>query len=99
MHDIRLIRTDPDWFDKAMARRGLPPQSPAILQRDAQRRSLQTELQSKQTHRNAQSRLIGEGKRKGLDTSYAEKGVVQLRDEIESMERDVGLLDKQIFDI
>ena len=99
MHDIRLIRTDPDWFDKAMARRGLPPQSPAILQRDAQRRSLQTELQSKQTHRNAQSRLIGEGKRKGLDTSDAEKGVVQLRDEIESMERDVGLLDKQIFDI
>ncbi len=31
MHDIRLIRADPEGFDAALARRGLPPAAEAIL--------------------------------------------------------------------
>ena len=34
MHDIRLIRDDPAAFDKGLTRRGLQPQSDALLVRD-----------------------------------------------------------------
>ncbi|MDU8946076.1 serine--tRNA ligase [Ovoidimarina sediminis] len=38
MHDIRAIRDTPDAFDRALARRGLAPQSASILAVDANRR-------------------------------------------------------------
>ncbi len=40
MHDIKAIRQDPAAFDKAMARRKLPAQSPALLKLDEERRSV-----------------------------------------------------------
>jgi hypothetical protein len=38
MHDIRLIRENPQGFDTALARRGVAPQSEAILALDSARR-------------------------------------------------------------
>ena len=38
MHDIRLIRDDPDAFDAMLARRGIPAQSAEILAIDSRRR-------------------------------------------------------------
>ena len=68
MHDIRLIRDDPAFFDKDMARRGLPPQSQAILEIDAQRRATQTELQTLPNERNSVSRAIGRHMAEKQDT-------------------------------
>ncbi len=59
MHDIKAIRQDPAAFDKAMARRKLPPQSPALLKLDEERRAVQTELQTLQNTRNEKSKQIG----------------------------------------
>ncbi|MEM7446399.1 MAG: serine--tRNA ligase, partial [Pseudomonadota bacterium] len=49
MLDIRWIRENPELFDKAMARRGLPSQASDLLSLDQRRRSIQTELQELQT--------------------------------------------------
>lgn len=99
MHDIRLIRADGAAFDAAMARRGLPAQSPVILQLDAERRSAQTTLQEKQARRNALARQVAEGRRRGEDTSALEAEATQLRSEIEEFERKAAALDREIHDI
>jgi seryl-tRNA synthetase len=60
MHDIRLIRENPAAFDAALAKRGLDPQSPALLAQDETRRALATRLQDLQNRRNEASKLIGQ---------------------------------------
>ena len=52
MHDIQFIRDNPEQFDAALARRGLPAAALQICDLDARRRALQTELQDKQARRN-----------------------------------------------
>ena len=64
MHDIRALRADPAAYDTAWALRGLPPQSPAILQIDRTLRAAQTALQEAQGRRNEASKLIGQAKAK-----------------------------------
>ncbi|MBY0336984.1 MAG: serine--tRNA ligase [Acetobacteraceae bacterium] len=65
MHDIRAIRANPDAFDAAMSRRGLPPQSPALLALDEARRSAITAMEQAQSRRNALSREIGAAMKAG----------------------------------
>ncbi len=65
MHDIRALRADPAGFDAAMARRGLPPQSPALLALDEARRAAVTAAESAQARRNALSREIGAAMKRG----------------------------------
>ena len=67
MHDIRFIRENPGAFDAAMARRGLEPQSGSILETDAKRRALQSQIQDMQSRRNVASKEIGMRKGKGED--------------------------------
>ncbi|KPF80656.1 serine--tRNA ligase [Novosphingobium sp. AAP93] len=65
MHDIRLIRENPAGFDTALARRGVAPQSAAILALDTARRNALTAQQEGLARRNALSRQFGEFKKKG----------------------------------
>jgi seryl-tRNA synthetase len=65
MHDIRLIRDDPQAFDAALARRGLEPQSGAILALDAARRAIATRMQESQNRRNEASKAIGAAMARG----------------------------------
>ncbi|MBJ7439962.1 MAG: serine--tRNA ligase [Sphingopyxis sp.] len=65
MHDIRLIRDDPQAFDAGLARRGLEPLSAAILTADASVRALQTEIQASLARRNEASKLIGQAMAQG----------------------------------
>ncbi|MBY9064610.1 serine--tRNA ligase [Sphingomonas yunnanensis] len=62
MHDIRLIRDDPDAFDAALARRGAAPSAAAIVALDRRRRELITEAQAAQARRNEASKAIGAAK-------------------------------------
>ncbi len=98
MHDIRTIRADGAAFDAAIARRGLPPASPAILALDTERRTAQTVLQEKQARRNALAKQVGEGKRNKTDTSALEAEATTLRGEMEALEKDAARLDREIFD-
>ena len=60
MHDIRLIRENPEAFDAGLARRGLEPLSAQIVAADASLRALQTEIQGLLARRNEASKLIGQ---------------------------------------
>ncbi|MBB3693475.1 serine--tRNA ligase [Sphingomonas sp. BK580] len=62
MHDIRLIRDDPDAFDAALARRGAALSAAAIVALDRRRRELITEAQAAQARRNEASKAIGAAK-------------------------------------
>ncbi|UVO49544.1 serine--tRNA ligase [Sphingomonas sp. SUN019] len=62
MHDIRLIRENPQAFDAGMAKRGNPAESAMILELDKRRREVVTQLQTDQARRNEASKAIGAAK-------------------------------------
>ncbi len=62
MHDIRAIRETPAIFDAAWRRKGLSPQTPAILEADARLRNATTAKQEAEAARNAGSKEIGKAK-------------------------------------
>ncbi len=72
MFDIKWIREHPKDFDKGMARRGLEPQSEALLALDAKRREFVSQLQELQSRRNAASKEIGKAMAAG-DAARAEE--------------------------
>ena len=95
MHDIRLIRDDPEAFDAALARRGAAPVAKAIVALDEERRALSTRLQEAQSRRNEASKLIGVAMGKGdKDAAEALKAeVAQLKQsmpELEEREKRLG---------
>lgn len=64
MHDIRAIRENPDLYDAAWARRGLPPMAKKIVELDAKVRAASTARQEAEGQRNAASKAIGAAKAK-----------------------------------
>jgi len=62
MHDIRLIRENPEAFDAGLKRRGLSPMAADLLALDEKRRAVITDLQAGQTRRNEASKAIGAAK-------------------------------------
>jgi seryl-tRNA synthetase len=62
MQDIRFIREHPDLFDRALARRGLAPESKRLIGLDEERRKKILEFETAQARRNAASKEIGEAK-------------------------------------
>ena len=86
MHDIRFIRDDAKSFDEAMARRGLEPQSDAILAVDQERRQIITTLQELQQKRNETSRQIGDIKKAGGDADAIMAEVAAIKSEMTALE-------------
>ncbi len=88
MHDIKFIRENPADFDAALARRGLEPQSAALLALDADRRAVATQMQEAQNRRNEASKLIGAAMGRG-DKDEAERlkaEVAALKDTLPALE-------------
>jgi len=93
MHDVKLIREMPDAFDAGLLRRGMSPQSAKVLELDAARRKVQTELQDMLQQRNEASRAVGEKKRSGENADDLIRQVQTLKDgigKLEARERSVG---------
>ena len=88
MHDIRLIRDNPEAFDAGLARRGLPPQAASLIALDEERRAAVTEVQVAQSRRNEASKLIGaamaKGDKDGAEAIKAE--VAALKDQMPALE-------------
>ncbi len=88
MHDIKSIRENPAAFDASLARRGLEPQSAALLALDADRRAVATQMQEAQNRRNEASKLIGAAMGRG-DKDEAERlkaEVAALKDTLPALE-------------
>ncbi|MDP5102992.1 MAG: serine--tRNA ligase [Erythrobacter sp.] len=88
MHDIRLIRENPEGFDAGLARRGLEPLARALIVLDEERRAATTAVQVAQSRRNEASKLIGAAMAKGdRDTAEAVKAeVAALKDSMPALE-------------
>ncbi|RMD48601.1 MAG: serine--tRNA ligase [Alphaproteobacteria bacterium] len=70
MHDIRLIRTDPEGFDAALARRGHPPVAAELLALDEQRRAAIAAAEAARAEQNAASKQIGRAKAAGDEAEF-----------------------------
>jgi seryl-tRNA synthetase len=94
MHDIRLIRENPESFDAALARRGLEPLAAGLIALDQERRALTTQVQVAQSRRNEASKLIGTAMAKGdKDAAEALKAeVAALKDAMPALEGDADAL-------
>ena len=79
MHDIAYIRSNPQEFDAALARRGAEPVADRIVALDAHKREATTRVQQAQSRRNEASKAIGQAmgqgdkdKAEGLKAEVAE---------------------------
>ena len=90
MFDVKWIRDCPDDFDAGLQRRGLAPQSEAVLALDGVRRKAQTALQELQSRRNEASKATGEAKRKGEDAA-----ATALMDEVAGLKEDMANLEAE----
>lgn len=88
MHDLKLIRDDPEGFDAAMAKRGLPAVSADILALDERRRAAQTRLQELLARRNEVSREVGQRKKAGEDAEDLIAEVAELKSTIATLEEE-----------
>src|SRR5262245_19831010 len=88
MHDIRFIRENPQAFDQGLGRRGLQPQSSAILALDSEWRSATGRLQEMQSFRNDASKKIGQAKaqKNEAEAQRLMAEVARLKDEIPATE-------------
>lgn len=84
MHDLKLIRDNPEAFDASLARRGFPASAAAVLDLDLKRRDAQTRLQVMQARRNDASREIGQVKGKGGDASALMAEIATLKSDIQA---------------
>ena len=96
MHDLRALRDNPEEFDRNWARRGLAPQSAALLKLDAERRACQTEMQTLLQQRNEKSKEIGQIKSKGGDAQGLMDEVTGLKNRTAELEQQEAALAEQL---
>ena len=90
MHDIRLIRDNPEAFDAGLARRGGAPVAAAILALDAERRAVATRMQEAQGRRNEASKAIGAAMGRGDS-----EGAAALKAEVAELKGILPALEQQ----
>ena len=88
MHDIRLIRENPQAFDQALARRKTAPASAEVLGLDEKRRAAQTELNDLQARRNDVSKRIGLVKKEGGDAQVLMDEVASIKGRMTDLEEE-----------
>lgn len=90
MHDLRMIRENPEAFDAALAKRGAGPVAAELLKTDEERRALATRLQELQGRRNEASKAIGQAMGQGdKDKAEALKAeVAEIKQSMPQLEED-----------
>lgn len=98
MHDIRLIRENPEAFDAALVRRGAEPLATGLIELDESRRALTTRQQEVQARRNDLSKQVGQAKAaKDEDRAQALMAEVgALKDELERLTTDQASADETL---
>jgi seryl-tRNA synthetase len=86
VHDIKLIRENPEVFDQGLKNRQLTAMSSVILEADTERRKFVAELQELQARRNELASLIGAARQAGNDTSDLERESSDIKAKMQSLE-------------
>jgi len=98
MHDIRLIRENPEAFDAALIRRGADPLAAGLIALDESRRALTTRQQEVQARRNDLSKQVGQAKA-AKDEARAQALMAEvsaLKDELERLTTDQAEADEAL---
>ncbi|WGW03265.1 serine--tRNA ligase [Tropicibacter oceani] len=101
MHDIRTIRENPAAFDAAMARRGLEPMSPSILELDEARRAAILKAETAQAEQNKASKAVGAAKARGDEAEFERLRALvgEKKAEVAEMQAKAKELDAQLGDL
>ncbi len=98
MHDIKWIRDNPDAFDRALARRGLPGEAKRLIEIDERRRAAIQKAEAALARRNTASREIGAAKKSNEEAAaqalLAE--VARLKAEIPQLEEEAKKASKEL---
>src|SRR5476651_1597406 len=90
MLDIQLLRNNLSEVAQSLATRGFVLDTEKFAQLEAERKTIQTRTQELQAKRNSSSKLIGQAKAKGEDTSVIMSEVATLGDELKQAEVQLG---------
>jgi seryl-tRNA synthetase len=100
MHDIKWIRENPEPFDRALARRGLPGEAKRLIELDERRRAAIQKAEAALARRNVASKEIGAAKKSNEEATaqalLAE--VARLKTEIPALEAEEKKLSKELDD-
>jgi seryl-tRNA synthetase len=98
MHDIKLIRDNPDAFDMGLKARGLAPLAASLRALDDRRRRVIADLQGAQERRNAASKEIGAamGRKDMVNVEALKAEVAGLKDRLASGEAEQRDVDDSI---
>ncbi|MEM6550274.1 MAG: serine--tRNA ligase [Pseudomonadota bacterium] len=101
MHDIRLIRENPQGFDAMLARRGLSGLSSEILAIDDARRAKITAAEAALAARNAASKDVGRAKAAGDEAEFERLRtlVTAKKDEIARLEEEAKAEDARLSEL
>jgi seryl-tRNA synthetase len=86
MLDIQALRNDLEGVAARLTTRGFELDTEKFAQLESERKTIQTRTQELQAKRNSSSKLIGQAKAKGEDTSAIMAEVANLGDELKQLE-------------
>jgi|SRR5580658_1954076 seryl-tRNA synthetase len=99
MLDIELIRSNPEFVRTALLKRMDDVDLDPILEADALRRKLTTEVDTTRSERNRQAKEIGKLKSSGADTTEAQRRAAALGDRITAMQAALTEAEKTLHDL
>ncbi|HEX5984252.1 MAG TPA: serine--tRNA ligase [Solirubrobacterales bacterium] len=99
MLDLKAIRSDPERFKAALARRGAAEQVDELLALDARRRELLPEVENAQAERKTLSKQIGEKKQAGEDAEELMATVQGLKERIESAKEELEQVEAKLGEL
>jgi len=99
MLDIELIRSDPEYVRAALLKRVDDVDLDPILEADALRRKLTTEVDTARSTRNREAKEIGKLKSAGADTTEAQKQAAALGDRITAMQAELARAEKTLHSL
>lgn len=93
MLDIRKIRENPEFYHSETQKKGSAIDLMSVLSIDEERRTLLTEVEKLKSERNAESKLIGEAKKKGENADAAVIAMRELGTKITELDNQMKELD------
>src|SRR5690606_25261211 len=99
MLDLRFVRENPETVRRAMRAKMMEADLPRLenlLRLDEEHRLVRSDLEEKQARRNADSRLVGEMKRRGEDDPELMARLSELSGEVKRLEETERSLEQQI---
>ncbi len=98
MLDINLIRQNPDYVAKSLAKKGYEVDFADFLTKEAKKREIMGEVEKLKATRNANSALVPQYKKEGKDVAELIAATKAIGEEIAAKDKAIAELDKELTD-